>query len=257
MFKREVTKIFEDSDDESESSKTADFYIGNALNDSGIALEFDVQKPEVGSVTEINVEEEAKGDEKIGVIEVEMVKGRTEVTEDETVKGGTDLLKDEKLNGIAEVTEEEKVKEIQIKIENMGDEKDKEIKEKLVEEGRTDLLEDEKLNGIAEVTEEEKDKEVQGKIENMGDEKDKEIKEKLVEGRLEVKDASQNTELYNKICRIEVTDEDVTDSCPLLERAKLKEEMPQRKILQEIVDPEQANKSYFDSIFCVCSCFSK
>lgn len=205
----EVTKIFEDSDDESESSKTADFYIGNALNDSGIALEFDVQKPDVGSVTEINVEEEAKGDEKIGVIEVEMVKGRTEVTEDETVKGGTDLLKDEKLNGIAEVTEEEK------------------------------------------------DKEVQGKNENARDEKDKEIKEKLVEGRLEVKDASQNTELYNKICRIEVTDEDVTDSCPLLERAKLKEEMPQRKILQEIVDPEQANKSYFDSIFCVCSCFSK
>merc|ERR1712136_601207 len=109
------------------------------------------------------------------------------------------------------------------------------------------VVEVKKAKGRTEETEEEKVKE-----------KDREIKEKLVEGgRLEVKDASQNTELNEEICRIGVIEEDVTDSCPLLERAKLKEEMPQRKILQEIVDPEQANKSYFDSIFCVCSCFSK
>merc|ERR1711915_753759 len=132
-----------------------------------------------------------------------------EIKEKLVEEGRTDLLEDEKLNGIAEVTEEEKDKEVQGKIGNMEDEKDKEIKEKLVEEGKTDLLEDEKLNRIAEVTEEEKVKEIQVKIENASDEKDKEIKEKLVEGRLEVKDASQNTELYDEICRIEVTDEDV------------------------------------------------
>jgi len=237
--KQEVTKTFEDSDDESESSKTADFFIGNAPNDSGIALEFDVQKPEVESVTEVNVEEEeARGDEKMGVVEVEKAKGRTEVTEDETVKGRTEVTEDETDKGRTEVTEDE------------TDKGRTEVTEDETDKGRTDLSEDKKVNGINEETEEEKVKEK--------DEKDREIKEKLVEGgRLEVKDASQNTELNEEICRIEVIEEDVTDSCPLLERAKLKEEMPQRKILQEIVDPEQANKSYFDSIFCVCSCFSK